>query len=133
MSEKKRNYPFALTDSRNGAHYNVVFSSLWQIDGTDIILPKSAPKHYAYAYNVFREGDGWIGGGSFIIMDHRPTDQDAMSALGIVLQHEANAKATEEVEAQDETSASDEGEVVKTDEAEAEAEAVAVAGETAAV
>lgn len=94
MSDKKKNYAFSLTDTRNNVSYNVVWSALWKLeDPNGIILPKSEPKPYAYAYNVFRAEQGWIGGGSFIVLDHRPNEQDAMQALGIVLQHEVNNAA----------------------------------------
>lgn len=144
MSDKKKNYAFSMTDTRSDTRYNVVWSWLWKIEANGgIVLPKSQPTPSAYAYNVFRENEGWIGGGSFVVLEGRPGQEEAMKALGIVLQHEVDFKATQGeavegigeevvVPAEDET-------VEKSDEEVAAAiadlpeDAVAVAGQTTTV
>jgi hypothetical protein len=114
MSNKKRHYPFNITDKDTGHEYRLVISSLWKVD--DGVTPPSKQKVHAYAFNVFRKHHGWVGGGSFIELDHRPTDNDALQALAVVLQRESQVARVANVEV--ETGETPEDESVDNEEAD---------------
>lgn len=142
MSDKKKNYAFSMTDTRSDTRYNVVWSWLWKIEANSgIVLPKNQPTPSAYAYNIFRDGEGWIGGGSFVVLQGRPGQEEAMRALGVVLQHEVDFKAAqgENPEGVGEEVVIPAEDVTKSDEDVAAAiadlpeDAVAVAGQTTTV
>lgn len=117
MSNKKRHYPFNITDKDTGHEYRLVITQLWKVE--DGVTPPKQQKVHAYCFNVFRAHHGWVGGGSFVELDHRPTDNDALQALAVVLQRESQVSRVANVEVEDgatpedETTDAEDGEAVE--------------------